>query len=789
MVEGLSFNNLAVDEKGRVTVSGISSGIDLKGTVNAIIAAKRIPIDQLDARVVSNQNKITEFTNLRTAAVKLRNALSTLYGAVSVGGTSDVFKAKSTFATVSRADGTAPSAAGNLIGVSASNAALLGSHDIEIKQIAKAHKIASQSFASTSAALSLSGTFDIGSTTITVQSSDSLGDVRDRINNANTGANATGVSASIVTVSSSEHYLVLTKDATGTSMSVTDSGTVLSGLGLSSNNGATYTNVLQAAKTAQFYADGILDSSNKLYESAVQTSPSTQLGSSGTIRFDDGTTYDFAYTATDTLQDLADNINADASLQAKNISASIVQEGSGYRLKITGTGSAFTMTETGAGSLLSDYGITNERKLLERANNTVTDVFAGVTLSLFQAEPGTTIKIDVEADLATMKQAITNFVDAYNELRVFINTENLTTDTTGQVSSESGVLFGNTTMNDLRQRLANVAGIGTRGVSADFSVLAQIGISFATTSDVTDALEVNTLLIDESKLDEALINNLQDIRRLFVFEFTSSDPNVVYLSSTGQTTYSSTGYTLNIGTIGQLDQDSAIITDKDATLDQADSFAATTSGQFSLNGTLITYDVTADTLVTLASKINDAAISGVSASVIETPSGARLTVVSTSTPLTYTGDTGDLVAALTMAGDPDQIDSADIDGASGSVTTSGRVLTVTDQTGAEGLKLIYTGAASVSGIQIDFTLGVGAQMFNILETILDETEGSLQGEIASMEGQNLLSQKRIEEMENRLSVLEATLLAKFTAMETALATLDSLSASIKQITDAWFNTP
>ena len=344
-------------------------------------------------------------------------------------------------------------------------------------------------------------------------------------------------------------------------------------------------------------------------------------------------------------------------------------------------------------------------------------------------------------------------------------------------------------MNDLRQRLANVAGIGTRGVSADFSVLAQIGISFATTSDVTDALEVNTLLIDESKLDEALINNLQDIRRLFVFEFTSSDPNVVYLSSTGQTTYSSTGYTLNIGTIGQLDQDSAIITDKDATLDQADSFAATTSGQFSLNGTLITYDVTADTLVTLASKINDAAISGVSASVIETPSGARLTVVSTSTPLTYTGDTGDLVAALTMAGDPDQIDSADIDGASGSVTTSGRVLTVTDQTGAEGLKLIYTGAASVSGIQIDFTLGVGAQMFNILETILDETEGSLQGEIASMEGQNLLSQKRIEEMENRLSVLEATLLAKFTAMETALATLDSLSASIKQITDAWFNTP
>ena len=430
--------------------------------------------------------------------------------------------------------------------------------------------------------------------------------------------------------------------------------------------------------------------------------------------------------------------------------------------------------------------ITNERKLLERDSNTVTDVFAGLTLSIFQAEPGTTVKIDIEADLSTIKQAITDFVDAYNELRVFINTENLTTDTTGLASAESGVLFGNTTMNDLRQRLANVAGIGTQGVDADFSVLAQIGITFATTSDVTDDLEVNTLQIDESKLDEALINNFDDIRRMFVFEFTSSDPNVVYLSSTGQTTYNASGYTLNIGTIGQLDQDSTEITDKDATLDHADSFAATTSGQFSLNGTLITYDVTTDTLVTLASKINDAAISGVTASVLEDGSGAHLNVVSTSTPLTYTGDTGDLVAALTMAGDPDQIDSADIDGVSGSVTTSGRVLTVTDQTGAEGLKVIYNGAASVTGIQVDFTLGVGAQMFNILETILDETDGSLQGEIASMEGQNLLAEERIEEMENRLAVLEATLLAKFTAMETALATLDSLSESITRITDGWF---
>jgi flagellar capping protein FliD len=114
------------------------------------------------------------------------------------------------------------------------------------------------------------------------------------------------------------------------------------------------------------------------------------------------------------------NINANVTLQGMGISASVVTEGAQVRLKIETTGSAFTMTETGGGTALTDLGIDNARLLIERDTNTINDLFGGVTLTLFQAEVGTTVKIDVEKDLNSIKTQISDFVTAYNAVKVFI---------------------------------------------------------------------------------------------------------------------------------------------------------------------------------------------------------------------------------------------------------------------------------------------------------------------------------------------------------------------------------
>ena len=57
-MEAINLNNLTVDANGRASFSGLSSGIDIQGTVDAIIAARRIPVDRLEATVEENADKL-----------------------------------------------------------------------------------------------------------------------------------------------------------------------------------------------------------------------------------------------------------------------------------------------------------------------------------------------------------------------------------------------------------------------------------------------------------------------------------------------------------------------------------------------------------------------------------------------------------------------------------------------------------------------------------------------------------------------------------------------------------
>ena len=236
-MEALNLNSIKIGDDGRVTFSGLTSGIDFEAAVNAIIAARRIPADRLELEISENTDKVAALQNLRTLTSSLRDSLSELYGKVSVGNSSDIFKAKAAFATTSRTDGLTPAAAGNLMGVSVNNAAVLGNHEVEILRVAKAHKVSSQGFASQTTALALAGDIILNGKTVTVAAGDSLADIRDRINNINTGSNASNITASIVSISTTEHRLVLTSDNAGVDMSITDSGSVLSGLGLSTTHG------------------------------------------------------------------------------------------------------------------------------------------------------------------------------------------------------------------------------------------------------------------------------------------------------------------------------------------------------------------------------------------------------------------------------------------------------------------------------------------------------------------------------------------------------------------------
>ena len=236
----LNFDSVSINGS-RVSFSGLGTGIDFSAAVDGIIAAKRIPVDTLETRITENTTQIEAMRELRTSLNAVSNSIDGLRGAITLGGTSNTFAAKQAFSSTTRSDGASPSAAGNLVGVTVDNSAATGAHDLEVRRIATAHKVSSSTFSSLSSALSISGSFSVAGPTstasITVQSGDSLADIRDRINSANSGTDPTNVTASIVSVSSTEHILVLTNDDLGSGINVFDSGTVLSSLGISSNNG------------------------------------------------------------------------------------------------------------------------------------------------------------------------------------------------------------------------------------------------------------------------------------------------------------------------------------------------------------------------------------------------------------------------------------------------------------------------------------------------------------------------------------------------------------------------
>jgi len=593
MATNLNLDSLNVDSSGQITFSGLSSGIDARGAVDGIIAAKRIPIDNLERRISDDEARLAVLNDIQTLTSNLREAVDTLRGNVSFDGSTDIFEAKSTFASSTRTDTESPSAAAEIIGLTTTNRAQAGTHTIEVQQVASAHKIASGAISGeTTDALGLSGAFDIAGASITIDSSDTLLDLRDKINAANTGDNATGITASFVSISAAEHVFTLTADESGEDAAITvadTSGSVLETLGFVDGS-ASIVNELQPANNAQISVDGL-----------------------------------------------------DA---------------------ISGV------------------------SIIERQSNTIDDVFDGVTLSLFKAEPGTTIKVDIERDLNQVKSAIIDVVDSYNELRTFINTQAQSEiqDEDGEISE--GLLAGSRVLSEIRSSLSGAIGSSVDGSGTTFTSLADIGITIQGAGSVASALFANTLVIDETKLDDALLTQSDDVKELFSFGLSSSSSDVLLVGFNEQTNFDKDGYSLNV---------------------------AYSDGQI------------------VSANINGAA------------------------------------------------DGTD----DGSVTVDGQRLTVNNG-GAEGLQLLYTGNNAASGIQIDVSVGIGAQLHAITEQLLDNDSGAINSTIETITNKNELAQTRVDTLDERLEREREHLLERFANMEAALASMNTLLESIRSQIDSAF---
>ena len=219
------------------SVSGLSSGIDWRSLIDQLRTAEHRPIDLLTKQKGTYGDKLKAWQELNTKLLSLKTAAEKLNTAKGF----NLFTSSSSSSSVTNPD--------DLFTATIGTAGQTGSYTIEVLQTASAQKKASQSFSSQSTALGAgyAGTFQINSRDVTVAATDSLADVQTKINNLNSGAQATNVTASIVSYSPTDYRLILTSQKEGVAGIVT-SPELAAAFGFT---------VIQAGRDAQLKVDGM----------------------------------------------------------------------------------------------------------------------------------------------------------------------------------------------------------------------------------------------------------------------------------------------------------------------------------------------------------------------------------------------------------------------------------------------------------------------------------------------------------------------------------------------------
>ncbi len=230
------------------------SSIDWSGLIDELYQAKLAATDTYSTKITTNTSKISAYNDASDLLTTLKTTSNALRAATdSSGSDSDVFDEREAYLT-----GVGGVTASNVLTVTAESGADTGTHSITVSQLATTQKVASSAYASSSSALSLSGSFTIGteggsSVSIDVTSDMSLSDIASAINNQ---SSTSGVKATVLKVSDSSSELILTTADTGETISVGDTDGVLKSMGVIDDNGD-FADELQASQQAKFTIDGV----------------------------------------------------------------------------------------------------------------------------------------------------------------------------------------------------------------------------------------------------------------------------------------------------------------------------------------------------------------------------------------------------------------------------------------------------------------------------------------------------------------------------------------------------
>lgn len=495
------------------------------------------------------------------------------------------------------------------------------------------------------------------------------------------------------------------------------------------------------------------------------------------------------------LQGIRDAINAGGV----GVTATIVNDGSGtpYRLSLTanssGASNSLRISVAGGGdasvtSLLAHdpAGTQNLSQTvvaqnasfkvngvaITKTSNTVTDVIEGVTLNLSKVTTSP-VTLTVARDTSAVSSSISGFVKAYNDIVATLkNSSGYNAET-----KQGGILLGDSTVRLLQTQLRNMLNTPVVGTSGTLTRLADVGVNFQ---------KDGTLAVNQTKLNDAINNNFNDIASLFTSVGKATDSLISFSAATSAAKPGSYAVSVSVLATQGKAAGSALALPTSIVTGVNDTLSLIVNG-ISASVTLSAGNyATAQALAAeLQSKINGvSALSTAGATVAVSASLAgELTVTSlkygqTST-VAITGGTGTLLADLGL-GAPAVTDGVDAAGTIGGVAAVGDGQKLTAGSGAAlGLSILVNGGAISDRGVLTYSQGYASTLSSWSTSVL-ASDGIISSRTKGIDSSIKDIGKRRVEMERRLVAVEQRYRAQFVALDKMMSSMNQTSTYLTQ---------
>ncbi|HUI06984.1 MAG TPA: flagellar filament capping protein FliD [Verrucomicrobiae bacterium] len=481
-----------------LAVSGLASGFDWQSLISQLIAVERQPETLLQQRQTNINNQNIAYGSLVTELEVLKNKADALADpslfASRVTQVSDTTVASATASS----GATLASYAFNISHL-ATTSVQQGGGDIG-GHLSATNDVSGLTLSNAPFATPITaGTFTVNGQIVTIATSDTLQKVFDKISTATVGT-VTG------SYDSGTDKITLTSASPIVLGSATDTSNFLQAAQLNNNGTGTVT-----SRTAL----GAVQLTATLGAANLATAITD--GGSGAGAFTiNGVTINFN-ASTDTLAGIINKINESAagvvatydSLNDRLVLTNQTTGDLGISLHdVTGNFLAATKLSSGTLQRGNDlvYSI-NGGDSRTSHSNTITESSSGITGLSVTALKGGTTTITVGSDTATIKTAITNFVDEYNTVQSLIQSDTAITIGSDGTTTTS-VLSGDQDIANIATNLRSSVYGQITGLSGTIDQLADLGYA-------TNGNDNTIALTDSTALDNALATNLSGVQDLF----------------------------------------------------------------------------------------------------------------------------------------------------------------------------------------------------------------------------------------------------------------------------------